>query len=776
MSTEAALADLHRYLDVGRDHGTVASLTHQWLHERATRSGQSAITPDLLHAIDKMRFNPQWQESGTPQGLVTFIGKLAAMHKVETVLDPTCGRGLLLHEVGATTQAKVVHGIEINLETADIAHSVLGERATIFRANAILPPADLLAAYDLIVAHPPLNARLDLPVMLPSLGERKFDDLGLALAAWGCSRLTEQGHVVLILSPSFLWSARGRDMLAAVHSLGCRVGALFHLSGGSLANTSIASYIVVLEHGPQQDVFIGEFAGNSDQQDQLLSNYKRRKPGPQPALGRLCSLEAFRGFEALVARERLRRLARASGWQSIPASTVIVAATRPNSSRQVAKQSPNSFYLRSHSRVVAVLSFEDLTGKAAQHSYLLEVNPELAEARYMVHWLNESQVGQATVQSLSRGSAISNLDIRALLASDLCLPPLAEQRQIMLGIEYLRKLRAETAELEEALCSGTGETDQLVQQIQTINQEDRYEDWIESLPFPLASVLWRHHASGGAHRERFEVLLHFFEATAAFVATVHLSALMSDDGIWCEVGHGLHERLAKQRLSLDRATFGAWKLAVEYLASRCKKLLDAENGEETCRRLYGTSNLSDIGMICKPELLGTLQRANAIRNQTTGHGGAIGPEDAQRIHEELRSLVDSLRGVFGRSWRDYELIQPAEGRYSGGVHHYQAKRMMGTRSAPFEMVQRESLQPLESDRLYLFDAMSQRGLLLRPFIQVIPSPQKKAMACFIFSRSEPGGAHFVSYHFDQESSLTAPFPDVDETFRRIHQFDEGTPA
>ena len=138
-------------------------------------------------------------------------------------------------------------------------------------------------------------------------------------------------------------------------------------------------------------------------------------------------------------------------------------------------------------------------------------------------------------------------------------------------------------------------------------------------------------------------------------------------------------------------------------------------------------------------------------------------------------MVDSVRGVFGRSWRDYELIQPAEGRYSGGVHHYQAKRIMGTRSAPFETVHCESAQPLESERLYLFDAVDQRGLLLQPFVQVMPSPQKKAMACFIFSRSEKDGAHFVSYHFEHESSLTQHFPEVDAALRRVHQFDEGAP-
>jgi hypothetical protein len=53
------------------------------------------------------------------------------------------------------------------------------------------------------------------------------------------------------------------------------------------------------------------------------------------------------------------------------------------------------------------------------------------------------------------------------------------------------------------------------------------------------------------------------------------------------------------------------------------------------------------------------------------------------------------------------------------------------------------------------------------------SPEKKATACFIFSRCEQAGARFVSYHFEQESSLIGTFPDVDEAFRRIHLFDSG---
>jgi hypothetical protein len=280
-------------------------------------------------------------------------------------------------------------------------------------------------------------------------------------------------------------------------------------------------------------------------------------------------------------------------------------------------------------------------------------------------------------------------------------------------------------ELESALWSCTEKADVVGQKILTINREDRYEDWIETLPFPLASILWRHRAGGGSTREQYDVLLHFFEATAAFVATIHLSAFMADDTLWSEVAQGLREALEKQHLSLERATFGAWKLTAEYLSGRCRKLLaDDDDGKTTCARVYGTANSSHIAMVCRPELLSALQQANNLRNMTSGHGGAIGSDEAKGIHDELMTLVHTIRGVFGRSWLDYELIQPSDSRYQGGIYRYKARRLVGTRSTPFEVVERESVQPLESDRLYLFDASSQKGMLMCPFIRVMLSPEK----------------------------------------------------
>lgn len=770
MTIGESLAELSRYVAAGRGSQNVANLVQAWICARIERHEE--VSPDLLSAITERRLDWPGLEHFTPKSLTSFIGKLASLHPARSVLDPTCGLGLLLHEVASSSGAELVHGIDVNAECAVVAQAMFSGRATILQGDALAPPDGLQTTYDLIVANPPFGAKVRGAPAVPYLGDRFRGDMGHALAVWACARLGENGTAMLIVTPAFLWSAHGLEAQAAIRNAGRRVRALIHLPGGTFLHTGIGTYLAVFECGAQDEVFIAEFAQDAEHQKLLLENYRRRKTGESARVGRLCPLSEFRGFDAFLAQESLKRLVRATGWPQHAAGSVVLKSERLATSALSSAQGTNDLCLRLVGTPLAVLESTEIRDPAARNYAQLYIDPKLADARYLVHWFNHSLVGQATLSSVSQVGALARLDLKALLAMNLALPPLAEQRHVLQAVEDLTRVRAVAAELEAALWSCTWKADALAHQIRTINQEDRYEDWIATMPYPLASILWRHRSGNGSTRERYEVLLHFFEATAAFVATIHLSAFMADDTLWSETSGGLQAKLAKQHLSLERATFGAWKLTVEYLSGKCTRLLAQADGLEVCKRVYGTTNRGHIAMLCDAGLMEALQRANSIRNKSLGHGGAIGEDEALSIEEELRGLVQKVRGVFGRSWQGYELIQPSTGQYRGGVHYYRANRLVGALSTPFEVVDREATQPLESDSLYLFDAIGRNGLLLRPFIKVMPSPEKKANACFIFSSCEQAGARFVSYHFTDESSLTEPSPEIDETFRRIHLFDD----
>jgi hypothetical protein len=68
----------------------------------------------------------------------------------------------------------------------------------------------------------------------------------------------------------------------------------------------------------------------------------------------------------------------------------------------------------------------DLPRSAVRDSVRLSIDPKIADARYLVHWLNQSQVGQTTLASLSQGGGIARLDLTALLKANLSLPPTSQ--------------------------------------------------------------------------------------------------------------------------------------------------------------------------------------------------------------------------------------------------------------------------------------------------------------------------------------------------------------
>ena len=755
---------------------------NRWAHnqpqrdsEKPSNSGEeSAVVSAIRGAID----NESWRVTNgeqylAPRLLVDFVAKVGQRKKPTSIIDPVCNYGMLLAGAAEASGAEIIHGVELDASAAEIASIVLRERAGVVshhgngfvHENQFDPFQGMLEHYDLIVAD-------------AFLGNLHFTG---EILIWAASRITEGGTALVVVPPAFFFGQRSDEVCTRLQKSGCQIGAAIHIPEGTRLNTNIGSYLLVLESGEQEDIFVGQLTSDSTHQDQLLANLLRRKPKGGPSLGRLCPLAEFMGYEAFVARENLSRLARDSGLTEHPFKEVFPQHERVSESGETKelKEGPDSLFLklvgkgRASTRVDALRTGESQKVREVLH---LKTDLEIADPSFLTHWFNESRVGRLALSSLRSGTTIPRIRPVDLLRSVISLPPLTEQKLVVEGAAYLGKIRAEIEELESALWSGTEPAEDLLERVQSINQEDHYEDWLEALPFPLASILWRHHASKDSYRQRYEMLIHFFEATAAFVATIHLSAMMKDETLWEKHGKRLTEKLSAQKLSLDRASFGSWKLAAELLGSASRALTQNKNEEEGVnlwQRLYGTTDLKIMEMITDSELLNVLQQANKIRNDWQGHGGAVSEDTAKSIHDQLMALVDRLRGLFGRNWQRYELIQPDGGPYRQGIHHISCKRLMGTRSAPFEELDYESREPLEAGSLYLFDSLLQRGLELRPFIKVIPSPERQAVACFIFNRTEEASARWVSYHFEQESEITLHSEGLDEALAMLHAVKEA---
>lgn len=368
----------------------------------------------------------------------------------------------------------------------------------------------------------------------------------------------------------------------------------------------------------------------------------------------------------------------------------------------------------------------------------------------------------------SKALGVGGITPHVLKHLEIFLPPIGGQRSVLGASKRLGILKDEIADAELALWDSEENTEKRLARIEQINHEDRFEDWVESLPFPVASILWRHHVEDGDSRVKVGVLLHFFEALAAFLGTIHLSALSVSEVLWPALHRKLNNALKNQNLTFERATFGTWRVALEILSSFSRKELKLDENGDLMVRLYAAPSVDWIARLSDTRLVQLLSKANEIRNRTTGHGGAMSVSVASEIESELLCLVRDVRGVFGSGWANYELVLGGTFEFEDKGYCSRAPLLMGTRTE-FRRVETTTEHALKKGRLYLLAVGGSRALELIPFLRFAPSPDSKLNACYFYSRVKGSVQEYVSYHFAQEAELAEEFADTASALSKLSE-------
>lgn len=692
------------------------------------------------------------------ESVAPFMAKLGAVENGQSVLDPSCGTGLLLSLAADELGAMQLHGIDINAEAIELARLLSPESAEIFLGDSLLDEFPLKDSYDCIVSETPLGLNLKSPYTLPN-GNRKTSDFGEALLAWSVEKLSPNGRATFLLSPACLRSRRDK-LWRSIESIGAYPRALIHVPSRHLKKTIIAeSYIVVVDRTPRDQVFTAQFGTDQALQREILNNFKTHCSGKRPAQGRLVNLNDYRGFPALDAGEQLIKLAPRAGLKPVCMSDLVTDHAMISDSKDKSEDSTNELYLTLNGKCHAALQPEGLQGTVSQTRKVvrLVLDPELADARFVVGSLND-EIGRLFLDSVSLPSSyIQNIPLNQLLEGTFHLPPREIQTKVLEAVSRSTALRAELDEIESTLRSQPSGVDKQFELLRKVNHEDTLEAWLETLPFPLASILWRWRASSGQAREKNEILLHFFEALAEFWATIYLSAAKTDEVFWTAHAADLDSKLENANLAFDRATFGLWKCIVEFFSRKFRMM--REEDPERCAAMFGTGRRDALKMLMDRRLLTVLQSANSARN-SHAHGGVSANRDINMAHEQLCDLVQTCRSIMGTTWERYELVQPVRCSYSNGLFNYTARRLVGTRT-PFVSIERKTISAMEDGFLHLIDRDEERFMKLLPFVRVMPSPRTEENACYFYNQRNHQQQKFVSYHFEADSEIEDFFADTE---------------
>lgn len=284
--------------------------------------------------------------------------------------------------------------------------------------------------------------------------------------------------------------------------------------------------------------------------------------------------------------------------------------------------------------------------------------------------------------------------------------------------------------------------------------------WAETLPFPLASILW-HYDGEPEPGTKIDYLLKFFEALAQLAATIQLSAYMSDSAFfdtrkaaWFESGvEGL------KPIDLRRASFGSWVELSGRLAETGRELL--ANESDNYLRLFAATDRALPEVLTSQGLSNILLQARDHRNTWSGHGGMPGVTmQRERLHE-LAQLLSRTQHLLGWSFETWTLLRPVVMTYSHGIFDLTAAILTGTNPA-FRKKQVQLNQPLDASRLHLLNDGSPCALDLVPLIRVLTSSKTGEDGCYFYNRLEGDQVRWVSYHFHADPELVLPDDDVIE--------------
>jgi hypothetical protein len=467
------------------------------------------------------------------------------------------------------------------------------------------------------------------------------------------------------------------------------------------------------------------------------------------------------------AAERIALLAQRMGLVPVPFTEVVLEVNSPSSGRNFTRfeEKPNSVYLPQMASTAATTSQDSLPERLKSY-FQLVVNPEVADAEFVAGFFN-TPLGQLVRDVVRQGATIPRIAKNLLQQVNLYLPPQHARKLQTQAVEVhktILRLKAELTELESRLWKRPIAVDKIQSSLRQINREERFEEWIDSLPFPLASVLWVCHTETGSYKERYERALLVCEALAEFLAVVYLSAFGTSASRWTELQPRLMTALAENKLSFELGTFGTWRVVVECLGAEARRLLNNEC--EVCFELFKTRNREVLEAILSKRLVGLLQDANAIRNNWSGHKGAVSESAARQVYEKLSQHIATVRDVFGTIWEGYELLLPSTCKVRAGVFSYSARRIMGSRT-PFQSIDLTLAEGMDDGHLHLWSPDETRTLKLLPFIKVMPSPKTEENACYFYNRKQDGGIRFLSYYFESDSDVVQEFRDTADALNRL---------
>jgi hypothetical protein len=720
--------------------------------------GWEGVFSGLSYSLSR-EFGEVW----VPPYISHFIVAYMNGRKVGRVLDPYARLGFLLIPIVRSCEVREAVGIVRAENEFEAARLISAQLPINWKRGEWQALIDQLGQFDLVVSSPPFGLPAVTEEIPADSGAVKLrDSMTNILVLRSCRLLQADGDAIFLLPNTFF---RG-DVVALLPKFSLSVNAVFALPKAALAPfTGIDLNLVLITRRPSREWFVGQLDPQRDP-GPLLDNFRQRTIGPVPELGRIVTPDQFVSWQNLVTAEEIERLVQRGGLKPVPFAEIVESINLGERSEDGGfTELPNAVFLPLIGTSPAVTALSALRIKP-QNCAQLVLRPDKAFAEFLAGFFNSS-LGRKVRDQLLRGTFIPKIAKQSLMEARVYLPSIETQNQVVDVQREIRDLTLRLGELQQRLWNRPGEAPKVRKALASINVKQSLESWLEALPFPLASVLWRYQATTNVEHKN-DHLLHFFEATAQFLGTLMASAFHSNAQFFEAHKRDWFDAGKENPHSLTRSNFGDWVVRCQRLAKTTRQMLSTPEERDLCLSLFKTRDSAKIEAISSKAAFFVLEKASRYRNDWKGHSGIVGAKEQTRrltlLQEELTRLWEAL----GLAFEDWWLVRPGANEFSRNIYHFRAENLSGSRQI-FRQIDIETTVVMDSDELYFFDATTRLPLQLLHFFRMMPSPETEEIACYFYNRLEKEAVRWVSYHFEGKAERLEPDPAILSLIQEVEE-------
>ncbi|CEL24792.1 restriction endonuclease subunit S domain-containing protein [Methanobacterium formicicum] len=566
------------------------------------------------------------------------------------------------------------------------------------------------------------------------------------------SKLSKEGIAFCILNPELRLNWEDTSIFSNLGKYDLYINAIIRLSSEIFPKKDSTRTLLLIKKNKPETIFVGEL--NNSSKEILLENIKKRKSGKIPQHGILTDIESFYSFSNLLAKTESEYFASATGLEPLKFKDIVNYVFSSNKFSETSEDF-NYIFLPVVSNANAVLSSQEFKLKPENY-FQIFFDPEKVLADYAARFYN-TKLGKKIRESISTVTSIPRINKKSLLESELYLPNLDNQIDIVSVDSLITELTTRANSNKLKLWNSPLKVADIQKEINDMDDgksEEKFEQWIESLPYPLASILWCS-VTNPIYERKVKYLLHFFEAFSEFNMALLLSGLSSDEKFFqTEVTRCFRDD-SRFRNWYFKPTFGNWYKFGSCLSKTVRRLL--EENKHKCLEVFGNPDPEFLLKIAHKDLVTIFEEVSNYRNQWEGHGPVVSEKEYQNRYKILRSVLSRVYQILSDAYENTFLILPLQSSFEDGVHNYSIRRYMSTR-APFKPDNIETVKLMDKSKIYLAHENQRKPVELLPFVINLDG------ACYFYNGRdyESGQARYVSYHYHKKPEIHLPMDGLNQ--------------